>query len=86
MNIGLELQKIKDDINYIKKTITGNGEKGLIKTVELLRETIVNIQIVLVKHQSYNHLKNWILGGVITFLLAVLTGLVTYLRFRNVPN
>ena len=76
------MQKIKDDIDYIKKTITGNGEKGLIKTVELLRETISNIQIVLVKLESYNHLKNWILGGCITFLLACLTALITYLRFK----
>ena len=78
----IEMQKMKDDIAYIKKTISGNGEKGLIKTVELLRETITNIQIVIVKLQSYNHLKNWILGGTITFLLAMLTALVTYLRFK----
>ncbi len=78
----VEIQKIKDDIAYIKKTITGNGEKGLIKTVDLLRETIAKIQITLTKLESYNHLKNWILGGTITGLLAMLTALITYLRFK----
>ncbi len=83
MTYEVELQKIKDDINYIKKTIAGNGETGLIKTVISLRETIANIQIVLTKLESYNHLKNWILGGAITFLLTVLGSLVTYLMLTK---
>ncbi len=79
MNEKVELQKIKDDIQYIKKTITGNGEKGLIKTVELLRETIRNIQMTLVKLQSYAHIKNWILGGAVSILAAICSSLATYL-------
>ena len=63
-----EFQKVKDDVSYIKKVLAGNGETGLQKTVELLRETIENIQIVLVKLQDYAHLKNWIMGSVITVL------------------
>ena len=31
MNKEVELQKMKDDIKYIKKSLTGNGEKGLMK-------------------------------------------------------
>ncbi len=79
MKIEVELQKIKDDINYIKKTITGNGEKGLINIVGLLGETVGNIQQTLVKLQSYAHLKNWILGGAVSILLAVCSSLATYL-------
>ena len=63
-----EFQKVKDDISYIKRTITGNGETGLIKTVELLRETIANIQQTLIKLGEYAHLKNWIMGSTITVL------------------
>ena len=77
----VELQKIKDDIKYIKKTITGNGETGLIKTVELLRETIGNIQTTLVKLQSYAHFKNWILGGAVSILTAICGSLATYVFF-----
>ena len=82
MSIELEMQKLKDDIKYIKNALAGNGEKGLMKVVSDLKDTVGNIQIVLVKLESYNHLKNWILGGCITFLLAVLTGLITYLRVK----
>ncbi len=78
----VEIQKIKDDIGYIKKTLAGNGEKGLIKTVESLREVITNIQIVLTKLQDYSHLKNWILGGAITLLLSAVSILVTYLFLK----
>lgn len=72
----VEIQKMKDDIKYIKKSITGNGEKGLMKTVELLRDTIANIHITLVKLQSYSHLKNWILGGAVAFLMAITSFLI----------
>ena len=82
MSKEIEMQKMKDDIKYIKRSLAGNGEKGLMKTVESLKEVISNIQMVLVKLESYNHLKNWILGGAITFLLAILTAVVTYLRFK----
>ena len=78
----VEIQKIKDDIAYIKKTITGNGETGLMKTVESLRETIGNIQIVLVKIQGYNHLKNWILGSAVTILITACGSLITYIFLR----
>ncbi len=72
----IEIQKMKDDINYIKKSLAGNGEKGLMKVVESLRETIASIQITLVKLQSYSHLKNWILGGAVAVLLAVTSFLI----------
>ncbi len=78
MSIELEIQKLKDDINYIKKSLAGNGEQGLMKTVRALRETVGNIQITLVKLQSYNHLKNWILGGAVTVLFAISSALGTY--------
>ena len=75
----VEIQKIKDDIAYIKKVVAGNGEKGLIKTVELLRETIGNIQIVLTKLEGNNHLKNWILGGMITILSGICGALLMWI-------
>lgn len=81
-NKEVELQKMQDDIKYIKRALAGNGEKGLMKTVESLKEVIANIQNVLVKLESYSHLKNWILGSAITFLLACLTALLTYMRFK----
>ncbi len=83
-NKEVELQKMQDDIKYIKKSLAGNGEQGLMKTVRLLRETVENIQIVLVKLQSYNHLKNWILGSAITFLLTACGSLITYLFLRKI--
>lgn len=30
----IEIQKIQSDVNYIKKAIAGNGEIGLIKSIE----------------------------------------------------
>ena len=84
MNKEVELQKMKDDIKYIKRALAGNGEKGLMKVVESLKETITNIQIVLVKLQEYSHFKNWLFGVTITVLATACGSLITYLFLRRI--
>ncbi|KKM50798.1 hypothetical protein LCGC14_1555820 [marine sediment metagenome] len=70
-----EFQKVKDDLSYIKKTLAGNGEEGLIKQTQKQTEAIIKIQ-------SYNHLKNWILGSAVTVLATICGSLATFILFN----
>lgn len=45
-----ELQEIKDNIAYIKKSITGNGEEGLLRAVsknsEFRLQSMANLEMI----------------------------------------
>lgn len=67
----IELTRIQDDVNYIKKVLTGNGEEGLIKQMSRMSDCIIRMT-------SYNHIKNWIMGSAITVLVSIVAFFLGY--------
>ena len=67
-----EFQKMKDDVAYIKKVLAGNGEDGLIKQTKKVGEAIIKIE-------SYQHLKHWILYTAVTILVGIVGFLIRYI-------
>ncbi len=72
MTKAIEFQKMKDDVAYIKKVLTGNGEEGLIKQTKKVSDAIIKIE-------SYQHLKHWILYSAVTILVGIVGFLVRYI-------
>ena len=72
MNKSIEFQKMKDDVAYIKKVLAGNGEDGLIKQTKKVSEAIIKIE-------SYQHLKHWILYSAVTILVGICSFLIRYI-------
>ena len=72
MTKATEFQKMKDDVAYIKKVLAGNGEDGLIKQTKKVSEAIIKIE-------SYQHLKHWILYSTVTILFGIVCFLVRHI-------
>ena len=65
MTSKLNMIEMHSDIKFIKERLTGNGEKGLFRKVD-------ELAVVVNKLRNYNHIKNYILGGTITIMSAVI--------------
>ena len=72
MTKAIEIQKMKDDLAYIKKVLAGNGEDGLINQTKKVSEAIIKIE-------SYQHLKHWILYTAVTILVGIVGFLIRYI-------
>ena len=66
---------MKDDLGYIKKVLAGNGENGMIKQLRKVSDAMIKIE-------SYNHLKHWILYIAVTVLFGACMFLLRYI-FNN---
>ena len=72
MTQATEFQKMKDDVAYIKKVLAGNGEDGLIKQTKKVSDAIIKIE-------SYQHLKHWILYTAVTILFGAVCFLIKHI-------
>lgn len=75
-----KIATLSNDVKYLRKYLEGNGIKGLIPEFRDFKEEI-NKNLNTLK--NYNHLKNWIMGGVVTVLISLLSILLTYLRMNG---
>ena len=74
---------ISEKIRNIERILIGNGTKGLLKKIdELYTEIIPALKEELNRLKNYSHIKNWILGGTIAFLMSALSILITYFYLK----
>ncbi len=65
-----KINEVNLKVKNMERILMGNGTEGLMRKMEESSEAIIKIQ-------SYNHIKTWVLGGAVSFLLAMLTALTT---------
>ena len=70
-----ELSDVSRKVKNMEKILMGNGTEGLMRKMEMASDAIIEIK-------SYNHLKVWILGGIVAFLMTIITGLITYIILK----
>lgn len=79
-----EIGEMGQKIKNIEKILIGNGTEGLLKKMdELTSKIIPKIDKTLERLRNYSHLKNWIMGGVISILLMICAFLATQLYHIN---
>ena len=64
------LEGINTEVANIKNDLIGNGKKGLIRTVNEIKEDVIKIK-------ENMKTKQWIYSGVIAILITISTFLVT---------
>jgi hypothetical protein len=72
----IEFQKMKDDLAYIKKVLTGNGENGLIKQMRKVRESVIKIE-------SMHNFRIWILYGAVTLLFGICMFMLRHISYGS---
>ena len=68
----VEIQKLKDGQKYLNKTVNGNGEDGIKQDLKHITKKMSEMMDMVLKMKYYTHIKNWILGSVITLLFGFL--------------
>ncbi len=64
------LSEVNQKVKNMERILMGNGTEGLMRKMEAASVAIIKIQ-------SYDHIKTWVLGGAVSFLLIMLSTITT---------
>lgn len=67
-----DIATIKEQIATVFHILNGNGEDGLLKKLDRLSDAMIKLE-------SYNHIKQWVMGTAITLLFGALCWALTEL-------